>query len=47
MNPLHPAFALVIYVIAFLTVYLLNLKFKLTTDSSRFENIDGLRGLLA
>lgn len=47
MNPLHPAFALVIYVIAFLTAYLLNLKFKFTTDKSRFENIDGLRGLLA
>lgn len=47
MNPLNPLFALIIYLIAFLTAYLLNLRFKIYDASSRFENIDSLRGFLA
>jgi peptidoglycan/LPS O-acetylase OafA/YrhL len=47
MSPLNPLFAITIYAISFLTAYLINLKFKITDDFARYENIDGLRGFLA
>lgn len=47
MNPLHPIFAIIIYGIAFISAYLINLKYKFTNDNERYENIDGLRGFLA
>ncbi len=47
MNPLNPIFAIIIYFIAFVTAYLINLKYKIKNDNSRYETIDGIRGLLA
>ena len=47
MNCLNPFFAFLIYLIAFLTAYLLNLKYKLKSVNNRYETIDGLRGFLA
>ena len=47
MNPLNPLFAVVVMSIAFITGYLLNLKFKSNNSTTRFETIDGLRGFLA
>lgn len=47
MNTLNPIFAIIIYVIAFSTAYLLNKKYKITNDISRYETIDGIRGFLA
>ncbi len=47
MHPLNPFFAVIIFIIAFLTAYLLNLKYKITSDNNRYETIDGMRGFLA
>lgn len=47
MNNLNPLFALVIILIACLTAYIINLKYKITHTSSRYESVDGLRGFLA
>ena len=47
MNPLNPIFAIVVYFIAFATAYLLNLKYRITNDNTRYETIDGIRGFLA
>lgn len=47
MNNLNPLFALIILLIACLTTYLINLKYKINHTSSRFESVDGLRGFLA
>jgi peptidoglycan/LPS O-acetylase OafA/YrhL len=47
MNPLNPIFAIVVFFIAFVTAYLLNLKYKITNDNIRYETIDGIRGFLA
>ncbi len=47
MDPLSPFFALIIYLIAFATAYVLNSKFSLSNDLTRYETIDGLRGFLA
>ena len=47
MTPSHPLFALVVFLIAFLTAYLINLKYQLKPASNRYETLDGLRGLLA
>ncbi|MCX6147513.1 MAG: acyltransferase [Candidatus Kapabacteria bacterium] len=46
MNPLSPIFVFIVYGIAFFTAYLINLKYKISNDNSRYENIDSLRGLL-
>jgi len=47
MSPSHPLFFVIIYLIAFSTAFLIQLRFKNTVTSSRYETIDGLRGLLA
>ncbi len=47
MTPYHPLFALVVFLIAFLTAYLINLKYQLKPAPNRYETLDGLRGLLA
>ncbi|MNL01609.1 Acyltransferase family protein [compost metagenome] len=48
MSNLNPLFAVVIFVIAYFTVYIINLKYKITYNtSSRYESVDGLRGFLA
>ena len=47
MTVFHPLFALVIFLIAFLTVYLINLKYQFKSVPNRHETLDGLRGLLA
>lgn len=47
MNPLNPIFALIIFTIAFITAYLINLKHKFIPSNTRNQNIDGLRGFLA
>ncbi|HXD92487.1 MAG TPA: acyltransferase [Bacteroidia bacterium] len=47
MNGLSPFFAVIIYLIAFITGYLINLKYKVTTTNTRYETIDGFRGFLA
>lgn len=47
MNYLNPFFALFIYLVAFITAYLINLKYKLKSVDNRYETIDGLRGFLA
>lgn len=47
MNPSSPLFSIIIYAIAFVTAYIINLKFKFVNTSGRYENIDGLRGFLA
>ena len=39
-------YPLIIYLIAFLTAYLIRLRFKLEFTTARFETIDGLRGFL-
>lgn len=46
-NPLNPLFIIIVYLIAFVTVYLLNFKYKITNTRERHESIDGLRGFLA
>ena len=40
-------FPIIIYLIAYLTGYLLYSKYKIETTSGRYETIDGLRGFLA
>lgn len=47
MHPLHPAFGLIVYLIAIATAFLLNKRFRLAFAKGRNETIDGLRGLLA
>lgn len=47
MNPLNPIFAIVVFFIAYATAYLLNLKYRITNDNTRYETIDGIRGFLA
>ncbi len=47
MHHLNPFFALVIFLIAYITAYLINLKYKLHSVNNRYETIDGLRGFLA
>lgn len=47
MNPLNPLFAVTVMLIAFITGYLINLKFKINNVIGRYETIDGLRGFLA
>lgn len=46
MNPLSPIFVVTIYGIAFFTAYLISLKYKIYYSTSRYENIDSLRGFL-
>ncbi|WJS95865.1 acyltransferase [Flavobacterium johnsoniae] len=47
MNNLNPLFALLMILIACLTAYFINLKYKIKYESSRYESVDGLRGFLA
>ncbi|MEN2398375.1 acyltransferase [Flavobacterium sp. MC2016-06] len=47
MNTLNPLFAIVVFLIAYATSYVINLKYKVNNLSSRYESIDGLRGFLA
>lgn len=47
MNALHPSFAISIFLLAFLTAFILNKLFKHPINSKRFESVDGLRGFLA
>lgn len=47
MNNLTPLFALIVFIIAFSTAYIINLKYKVNNLSSRYETVDGLRGFLA
>jgi len=47
MSPLNPLFCIIVYLIAFLTVYLILLKYKPWSDSTRYVSIDGLRGFSA
>ncbi len=46
ISPLHPVFAITIYLVAYLTGYTIYAKKKITAIG-RFETIDGLRGFLA
>jgi peptidoglycan/LPS O-acetylase OafA/YrhL len=47
MNPLNPLFAVIVMAIAWITGYVLNLKYKTQHQIHKFETIDGLRGFLA
>jgi peptidoglycan/LPS O-acetylase OafA/YrhL len=47
MTPYNPIFAIIIFIIAYYSAYLIQRRFKLTTPEGRFEGIDGLRGFLA
>jgi peptidoglycan/LPS O-acetylase OafA/YrhL len=47
MDPLSPIFAIVIFLIAFATAYVLTRTYKIENASSRYETIDGIRGFLA
>jgi peptidoglycan/LPS O-acetylase OafA/YrhL len=47
MHPQHPLFAAIIFIIAFGTAWLLQLKFPISFTGRRNESIDGLRGFLA
>lgn len=47
MNPLNPYFSVIIFVIAFLTGYIIKLNYKINPLKGRFGSIDGLRGFLA
>lgn len=47
MHPQSPLFAVIIFIIAFATAWLLQLRFKLSFTGRRNESIDGLRGFLA
>lgn len=47
MTPSNPLFAVIILLITFCTGYAINLKYKFTPSSDRFETIDSLRGFLA
>ena len=47
MNPLNPFFAVIIYLIAFLTGYIIKSKYNTYPQKGRYECIDGMRGFLA
>ena len=47
MDPLNPIFALIVFLIAFATAYLITRKYNIENVSSRYETIDGIRGFLA
>src|ERR1035437_3929118 len=47
MNPLNPFFAVIIYLTAFLTAYIIKINYKITPLKGRYETIDGMRGFLA
>ncbi|MCI9845389.1 acyltransferase family protein [Flavobacterium pectinovorum] len=47
MNNLNPLFAVIIFLIAYCTAYVINLKYKVNNLSTRYESVDGLRGFLA
>lgn len=47
MSPINPLFAVFVFLIAYITAYLLNLKYKNELISKRYETIDGMRGFLA
>jgi len=47
MIPLHPLFALLVFLVGFLVAFLINLKYQLKPLANRFETLDGLRGFLA
>lgn len=47
MNYIHPFFALIIFIIAYITAYVIQLKTKLAYITDRYETIDSLRGFLA
>lgn len=47
MHPFNPIFAIIIFLIAIFTAYLIRLKYKMNYSKSRNESIDGMRGFLA
>lgn len=47
MDPLHPSFAVIAFLIAFLSAWVLVKITKPVFNKARFETIDGFRGLLA
>ena len=47
MNPFHPSFAIIIFLIAFFTGYIIKRNYKIDFSPTHFESIDGMRGLLA
>ncbi len=47
MNPLNPFFAVIIYLISFLTGHIIKSKYKINPLKGRYECIDGMRGFLA
>jgi peptidoglycan/LPS O-acetylase OafA/YrhL len=47
MYALNPLFALAVFLIAYATGYIINLKYKAPFSKSRYETIDGFRGFLA
>lgn len=47
VSPIHFIFFLLIYIIAFLTAFFIRKQMKDAVVSSRFDSIDGLRGVLA
>jgi len=47
MTPLNPLFAILIFLIALLSGYLIHLIFPSKSEAGRYETIDGLRGFLA
>ena len=47
MSPSSPLFPFIIYIIAYLTGYLIYSKYKFNTTSGRYQTIDALRGFLA
>jgi len=47
MSVSSPIFAVIVYLIAYLTGYILYSKYKINNPPGRYETIDGLRGFLA
>src|ERR1035437_7940025 len=47
MNPLNPFFAVIIYLTAFISGYIIKSICKTNLQEGRYECIDGLRGFLA
>ncbi len=47
MNPLNPFFAVIVYLIAFLTGFIIKSHHKINPPKGRHETIDGMRGFLA
>ena len=47
MHPLHPFFPIIIFLIAFVTAYLVRKRYNITYATGRYECIDGMRGFLA